>query len=548
MQNVGLEKIVGLFELLKFDEAEESCLALLEQDNVEKESLYIILLEISKRRKDDALIFRYLEILIELNNKKTCFIYEKAELCYKRGRINEGISCYEKLIARRPDYANARYNFAIYLKRCGEPNRALENYRVALTLNINNPSEVYLNMGVTYAGINDSHNAIEYYIKALKANKGYLPAMYNLGGIYEELGEKNKATEQYLKISSLEPDNIKALTRLLYLKGDQALGSEEFQRLESILRRSGKNISNIELEATYFALGHSHDAGRDYPKAFYYFTLANDLGSRRVDKYLPIPTENETIKLLTHFTELWREKNQLENDFAPIFVCGMFRSGSTLIESLLSANSRVITGGELNFLHQSIRNLGSDITNLDKSELKIISENYRKLVLKANIQNGIVVDKRPDNYKYIGLIKAMFPNAKIICTDRNAIDTCLSVYFQQLDSSLGYAVKLEYIAHYYQEYKKILRHWQNLFPSDIYVADYERLVDFPVEVCTEIFEHCNLIWDDDYLNFHKSNRLVKTASIWQVRKPLKRGASRNQNYKSEIQHIKTFEGLNLTGQ
>ncbi|ABG41500.1 Tetratricopeptide TPR_2 [Paraglaciecola sp. T6c] len=548
MQNVGLEKIVGLFELLKFDEAEESCLALLEQSNVEKESLYIILLEISKRRKDDALTFRYLEILIELNNKKTCFYYEKAELCYKRGMIKEGISCYEKLIARRPDYANARYNFAIYLKRCGEPNRALESYRVALSLNIDNPSEVYLNMGVIYAGINDADNAIEHYFKALKANKSYLPAMYNLGGIYEELGEKNQAAEQYLKICSLEPDNIKALTRLLYLKGDQALGSEELQRLESVLRRSSTNISNIELEASYFALGHSHDVGRDYPKAFYYFTLANDLGSRRVDKYLPIRTENETIKILSHFTELWREKNQLDNDFAPIFVCGMFRSGSTLIESLLSEHPHVVPGGELNFLHQSIRNLEADITNLGKPELKIISENYRNLVSKANIQNGLVVDKRPDNFKYIGLIKAIFPNAKIICTDRNTIDTCLSVYFQQLDSSLGYAVKLEYIAHYYQEYKKLLRHWQNLFPNDIYVADYERLVDFPMEVCNEVFEHCNLVWDDDYLDFYNSNRLVKTASIWQVRKPLKRGVSRSQNYKSEIHHIKAFEGFNSTGQ
>ncbi|MEI8647908.1 sulfotransferase [Paraglaciecola sp. Hal342] len=185
-----------------------------------------------------------------------------------------------------------------------------------------------------------------------------------------------------------------------------------------------------------------------------------------------------------------------------------------------------------------IRRTGDDITRFSVRELQEISKEYRQLVVDTFGENCLVIDKRPDNFKYIGLIKAVFPNAKIICTDRDPLDICISIYFQQLDSSLNYSTELRHIAHYYLEYKKILQHWKNILPDDIYVADYERLVDNPKEVCSELFAHFNLEWCEEYLNFYKTKKLVKTASIWQVRRPLQRGVARSEKYKSNISEIK----------
>lgn len=292
------------------------------------------------------------------------------------------------------------------------------------------------------------------------------------------------------------------------------------------------------METGYFALGYAYDCAEEYSKAFHYYKKGNELSANRSELYQPDGVTNETQKLISHFTRSWLGNNQLQNDYSPIFVCGMFRSGSTLVESILSEHPAVYSGGELNFLDQVIRRTGDDITRFSVRELQEISKEYRQLVVDTFGENCLVIDKRPDNFKYIGLIKAVFPNAKIICTDRDPLDICISIYFQQLDSSLNYSTELRHIAHYYLEYKKILQHWKNILPDDIYVADYERLVDNPKEVCSELFAHFNLEWCEEYLNFYKTKKLVKTASIWQVRRPLQRGVARSEKYKSNISEIK----------
>ncbi|MDO6841540.1 sulfotransferase [Paraglaciecola chathamensis] len=539
MENRELDEIIKLFHASKFDMAKEACLNLLKLPIVEKEPLYIILLEVAKINRDDGLAIQYLDALIELRNDNMEYYCEKAELCRKSGKINEGIQCYEQFIARNPEHANARYNFALYLKKNGQTKRALECYSDALALNIDNPSEVYLNQGVIYTAINDTNSAIECYLKALTLNKHYTPALYNLGGVYEELGERAYAIEQYSKIIVQEPENIRALSRLIQLREKPPFITIEVQRLESILKMSRrKALTSIDIETGYFALGYAYDCAEEYSKAFHYYKKGNELSANRSELYQPDGVTNETQKLISHFTRSWLGNNQLQSDYSPIFVCGMFRSGSTLVESILSEHPAVYSGGELNFLDQVIRRTGDDITRFSVRELQEISKEYRQLVVDTFGENCLVIDKRPDNFKYIGLIKAVFPNAKIICTDRDPLDICISIYFQQLDSSLNYSTELRHIAHYYLEYKKILQHWMNILPDDIYVADYERLVDNPKEVCSELFAHFNLEWCEEYLNFYKTKKLVKTASIWQVRRPLQRGVARSEKYKSNISEIK----------
>ncbi|WP_339768951.1 sulfotransferase [uncultured Paraglaciecola sp.] len=538
METPALNKVIGLFRANKLNEAKEACLTLLSEGHVEKEPLYLILLELANIQADYTFSLNYYDHLIGLFPDELTYYSEKADLLRKLGKPKDGIECYEQLLARKPSNANARYNFALFLKKEGQSERAIANYLRAIEFHISEPQEVYLNIGVIYSELHDTDNAIKYYSNALTINSHYVPALYNLGGIYEELGKKEIAVDYYMQILALEPSNINALSRLVYAKSDLSLESEEVHKLKSYIDSASYTFENFDtLETALFALGKVHDERKVYPKAFYYYKKGNELGDKRIIPYKPNEVSGETKLLTENFTKPWYQKSKIDNDFEPIFVCGMFRSGSTLVESILSEHPQICSGGEISLLNKCINDAKKYSGLLSPSDYGSIAVNYKKQMSKLFGTRKVVVDKSLDNFKNIGLIKAIFPKAKIICTDRNPLDICVSIYFQQLGSSLNYSTKLHNIAHYYIEYKKILKHWLQMFPGEIFIVNYEQLVENPTDVCSSLFYYCDLEWRDIYLDFYKSDKLVKTASIWQVRQPLQKLASRSQNYKSQIREI-----------
>ncbi|WP_166424959.1 sulfotransferase [Paraglaciecola sp. 20A4] len=538
MEIPDLDNVIGLFRANKFNEAKEACLTLLNEGKVEKEPLYIILLELENMQADYPFSLEYYDHLIALFPDELTYYSEKADLLRKLSKPEAGIACYEQFISRNPSNANARYNFALFLKKEGQSERAIANYLRAIEFHINDPEEVYLNIGVLYSDLHDTDNAIKYYSNALAINSHYVPVLYNLGGIHEELGEKEIAIEYYMKILAIEPSNINTLSRLVYAKNDLSLESKEVYKLKSYTDTVSYTAKNSDtLETALFALGKVHDERRDYPKAFYYYTRANELGDQRMSPYNPNEVSGDTRLLAANFTTSWLQKNSINNDYQPIFVCGMFRSGSTLVESILSEHPQLSSGGELSLLNKCINDAKKSKNSLSPKDYGVIADNYKKQISKLFGTHKVVVDKSLDNFKNIGLIKAIFPKAKIICTDRNPLDICVSIYFQQLGSSLNYSTKLHNIAHYYMEYKKILKYWLKTFPGEIFTVNYEQLIEKPTDVCSSLFHYCDLEWRDVYLDFHKSNKLVKTASIWQVRQPLQKLPSRSQNYQSQIKEI-----------
>ncbi|WP_158770693.1 tetratricopeptide repeat-containing sulfotransferase family protein [Paraglaciecola sp. L1A13] len=538
METPALNKVIGLFRANKLNEAKEACLTLLSEGHVEKEPLYLILLELANIQADYTFSLNYYDHLIGLFPDELTYYLEKADLLRKLGKPKAGIQCYEQLLARKPSNANARYNFALFLKKEGQSERAIANYLRAIEFHISEPQEVYLNIGVIYSELHDTDNAIKYYSNALTINSHYVPALYNLGGIYEELGKKEIAVDYYMQILALEPSNINALSRLVYAKSDLSLESEEVQKLKSYTDSASYTYENFDtLETALFALGKVYDERKVYPKAFYYYKKGNELGDKRITPYKPNEVSGETKLLTANFTKPWYQNSKIDNDYEPIFVCGMFRSGSTLVESILSEHPQLCSGGEISLLNKCINDAKKYSGSLSPSDYGSIAENYKKQIGKIFGTHNAVVDKSLDNFKNIGLIKAIFPKAKIICTDRNPLDICISIYFQQLGSSLNYSTELRHIAHYYIEYKKTLKHWLQMFPGEIFLVNYEQLVENPTGVCARLFYYCDLEWRDIYLDFYKSNKLVKTASIWQVRQPLQKLASRSQNYKSQIREI-----------
>ena len=223
----------------------------------------------------------------------------------------------------------------------------------------------------------------------------------------------------------------------------------------------------------------------------------------------------------------------------PVFICGMFRSGSTLIEQVLAGHPRVTAGGELGFLPSLVRTqlapFPESMANISPSQLEAFAKSYLEVIGRLFPGAAHVTDKRPDNFLYIGLIKTLFPDARIVHTTRNPLDNCLSIFFLHLDHSMSYALDLMDTAHYYAQYRRLMSHWKALYGSDILDVDYDAFVREPQPSAQRLLDFCGLEWDEGCLSFPRARNAIRTASVWQVREPLyQRSSGRWRNYAAQI--------------
>ena len=175
------------------------------------------------------------------------------------------------------------------------------------------------------------------------------------------------------------------------------------------------------------------------------------------------------------------------------------------------------------------------LEQISAAELDSVAREYDARIREMFPGNRPVTDKRPDNFLRLGVIRAMFPRAKIVYTKRSRADVCLSVYFQQLGPNLRYATDLDAVAHYYDQHERLMAHWSQLAGDNIHCVDYDRLVQEPEPEIRTLLEFLGLPWDEACLEFHRSKTLVKTASVWQVRERLHtRSSGRWENYRNFV--------------
>jgi hypothetical protein len=202
----------------------------------------------------------------------------------------------------------------------------------------------------------------------------------------------------------------------------------------------------------------------------------------------------------------------------------MFRSGSTLVEQILGAHPELTAGGELDFfpwvVQQNLMPYPERAVRATRAELEAAGNRYLALVRSIFPGARRVTDKRPDNFLHIGLLKAVFPAARIIYTRREPLDNCLSLYFQQLGGNLHYANDLRSIAHYYGQHARLMKHWVGVLGDGVFTVDYDDLVREPEQIVRRLLAFIGLEWHDRCLNFAEDGGPVKTASIWQVREAL----------------------------
>ncbi len=490
-------------------------------------------LYLHQERPDEA--YSVLKAMTEEDPDSLHFCGLLAKFLGSAGKTQAALDEYSRLIARQPELAVAHFNQALLLRKLQLNEEALAAYEAALRFDIEHPEEIYSNMGVLYSDMQNAEKAAEMYANALEISPDYVTALFNLAGHYEESGEKLQAFQHYERILAIDPLHWKSLARLAYPEKITADEKSLINRLKGCaeLLEDDKPAQ----EGLNFALGKAYDDLELYPEASAAYVTANELSRQRVLPYTPAATEQAFDYLIDLFDSEWIEKASTSEDASPIFICGMYRSGSTLLERMLGAHPAIAAGGELNVLgwliDSELGKFPQAAKAATKEQLTRIAEAYVAKVRELDLGAPVVIDKQPDNFLRVGMIRAIFPNCKIIRSRRGLLDNCLSLYFQPFARAASYANDLQHIAHYYAQQERLFEHWNACAGENLCTVDYEDLVVSPEPVLRGVLEFLGLDWDDKVLDFHQGGGLVKTASIWQVRQELHSGSKdRWRNYEA----------------
>jgi tetratricopeptide (TPR) repeat protein len=459
----------------------------------------------------------------------------------KAGRFAEAESAYLRVLSHWPDSPNTWYNLALLQRRAGRFDAALDSYQQALDRGVAEPEEVHLNRGVIYSDCLREDAAAERELQAaLALNPTYLPALLNLANLREDFGKQSEAHALYEKILALQPRCYIALARYAGLQKVVRPDDPLIARLRAAIADPAATAP--DRADLGFALGKMLDSCGAWDAAFAAYTAANRDSRHSAGAsaaYDRRAHEAFIDALIAEFQPGQTTAARLPASARPVFICGMFRSGSTLAEQILSAHSRVAAGGELAFLPSLVRAelapFPKAMSTVTQSQLDALAARYLQMLATLFPQGDRVTDKRPDNFLYIGLIKRLFPDARIVHTVRDALDNCLSIYFLHLDHSMSYALDLDDIGHYYVQYRRLMAHWERLYGADILDLDYDALVREPRPAMEQLTTFCGLDWQEACLSFEQSARAVKTASVWQVRERLyRRSSGRRRNYAAHL--------------
>lgn len=462
-----------------------------------------------------------------------------ATLLERRGRGADAIDCYRRLLATRPHLSNSRYNLALLLKREGHADEALAEYRACLERKIDHPEQVLSNISVIYSDQHRHEEARQALQAALGHNPDYLPALHNLAQIQEEEGDWAAARQLYQRILQLHPGHAGALAHLANGTRFTDPADPLVNQLRAALERG--EPGHGEREELLYAMGKVQDDCRRFDAAFDYYQQANQLSRRRCGAYDRAAQEQFVAELIRTFDQHWLAGVEPVSDAPLVFICGMFRSGSTLLEQVLAAHPALVAGGEINYFQRALKPVPGSFEIGDVASLQLIGSNYLRYLAQHFPAGARVINKRPDNFPYLGLIRALFPRARVLNTLRQPLDNCLSLFFQPLGSSQAYANDLLDIGHYYLQYRRLMTHWKELAGDALLDVSYESLLANPSRAIEETLAFLQLDWHDDCLEFHRAGNRVRTASAHQVRRPLYLSSrDRWHNYARQLDQLRDY--------
>ena len=481
---------------------------------------------------------------LELNPTNPYAHYNLGHVYFEKKSWKEAINAYNNAIKYKPDYFEAHNNLGVIYKDNDRPDEALFHFNRVVEINPNF-ADAYYNLGSLWTSLDKLDKAEECFRKAYQINPEHQDAAACLGGILDLKGDRDEAFRLLDPI--IGSNNLKShlavqnYTRLCCNVGKFYEALDVLQRFE--LRSTNDLITE---KAIYFSLGYVYDKLHRYDDAFENFQKANDIRAR----FFPYRDDHEGWeKVMKVFLEHTLPTSHNESDL-PVFILGMPRSGTSLTEQILASHPLVHGGGELKDIKRIVEGLPSILhTNVPVHEsfpmltpeiLDNLAGKYLAMIkdLKKDDRIIRVTDKMPGNFMLIGFIHLLFPQAKIIHCTRNSIDTCLSIYMNDFRRGHPYRNKLKTLGEYYSDYRKLMDFWKNEMHIEMFELPYEEMIDDQEGMSRALVDYCGLEWNDSCLGFHKSDRLVHTASYEQVRKPIYTSSvERWRNYEKYLQPL-----------
>ena len=456
--------------------------------------------------------------LVELDPRHADALNNLGAALWKLGRYKDAEDHFRQAIGIRPDDSQAHGNLGTVLRWKGHFAASESSLRRALKLK---PDYVDArnNLGLTLVVLGRLRDAKACFEKVLKVAPRHADALYGMGLIARMEGRFDEAGAMFKRVLEVNPKMPSAWAALVGIRKMTSSDGAWLERAEEI---AASGIAPLEEAEVRFAIGKYCDDVEDFERAFRSYQRANELLKAIAENYerdARTRFVDDLIRVYTRQT-ISHVEGGASASMKPVFVVGMPRSGTSLVEQIISSHPAVTGAGELGFWSDAVSEHATAIRQgrLGEPIKKKLAEAYLRALAGHSLDAPRIVDKAPFNSDYLGVIHSVFPKARIIYTRRDPIDTCLSCYFQQLSLALNFTMDLSDLVHYYREHRRLIAHWRAVLPpGTILDVPYAELVADQEGWTRKILDFLGLEWDERCLDFHKTKRPVMTASYWQVR-------------------------------
>lgn len=496
------------------------------------------------------------------------------------GREAEAKESCRRALALAPDWAEAHNSLGNAQLKAADHEAAIMSYREAVRLEPDF-AEAHANLGNALRTVGQLDEAVSAYQRALQIEPGFLAAAIELATALRLQGRTAECEACCRRVLERDPNSVATLTVLAELRADtgRATDAEELfkraiaidpgaaQSWASLARLRRMTLADAPWQQAVqqliehgppprdemllrYSLGKYFDDIREFDAAFEHYRRANELAKQIGPRHDRAALTRGIDLIIASHDRAWLERHRVTANGSqrPLLIVGMPRSGTTLVEQILASHPAVHGAGELNFWSAELAAAISIASGLiehgpavagasplqpartpllqpTQASLAALGARYEELLRQLAPQAGRVIDKFPTNFLSLGMIHAALPGARIIHMRRDPLDTCLSIYFQQLEAANTYANDLEDLAHYYAEYRRLMRHWRDVLPAaTVLEVPYEGLVEDLAGWTRRMLDWSGLPWDARCLEFHRTARSVVTASKQQVRQAIHAGS------------------------
>lgn len=533
--NFDRDKIFKFFKDKKFAKLSKISKSILKRFENDKEIYKILIFsEINLKNLDKALIISK-KLIILVNDAETNYI--QGNILKLQNEFEKAITFYKKAIAFKKDFFEAYNNLASSQKKIGLIDDAFQNYKKSIKINENN-LEAHFNLGNLLYDEKKFDEAFECYKRVTEINENFSRSYFLIAQIQSVQGKFEDAKVNFLK--AIEKDKFLSEAYVHYVNTRKIKKDDSIiKTLEQLVEREDLDNKSVQdfsyaLSKIYFDIDKIDQGFQLLKKSKSVYLKSNNFSIE--------DEKNHFKKVKEYFLNNDVPKLNIKDNFEkyPIFILGMPRSGTSLIEQIISTHSKVHGAGELTVLPKIMHRSDWSINSDPQEFLNLIRAEYLSKISKINTNCEFIIDKMPFNFFYVGFILKSIPEAKIIHMLRNPMAVCWSNYKANFfgNEGMDYAHKLETIAEFYIIYSDMMKFWSIHYPDCFINVDYDRFVTDFVSNSKNIIKNIGLHWEDKILKFHENNRAVETNSLLQVRSKVYQDSS--QNWKKYVKYLTTI--------